>query len=118
MSRQPPSDIARASQAEHLMAHVALHTESRTGFEEAGPALNTHLTKPAQVLGCFLMQDDEAVLLEGNKKASAAFRTAMENALSGPSAAHPIEGYGSGSLSLAKVCNNFAWSLDSSCWIV
>lgn len=86
------------------MAHVALHTESRTGFEEAGPALNTHLTKPAQVLGCFLMQDDEAVLLEGNKKASAAFRTAMENALSGPSAAHPIEGYGSGSLSLAKVC--------------
>lgn len=49
------------------------------------------------------MQDDAAALLDGDREASAAARTAMEKTLAGPSAAHPTEGYGSDNLSLAKV---------------
>jgi len=39
----------------------------------------------------------------------------MESALAGPSAAHPIEGYGSDNLSLAKVPAHSATAFVSLC---
>ncbi|DBA79569.1 hypothetical protein WJX77_004158 [Trebouxia sp. C0004] len=47
-------------------------------------------------------EDDDADALSSNLEAVQVSRTAMESALAGPSAAHPIEGYGSDNLSLAK----------------
>ncbi|DBB04785.1 TPA: hypothetical protein ACH3X3_010081 [Trebouxia sp. C0006] len=47
-------------------------------------------------------EDDDADAWSGSLEAVQASRTAMESALAGPSAAHPIEGYGSDNLSLAK----------------
>ncbi|DBA72208.1 TPA: hypothetical protein ACH3X2_010604 [Trebouxia sp. C0005] len=47
-------------------------------------------------------EDDDADALSSSLEAVQASRTAMESALARPSAAHPIEGYGSDNLSLAK----------------
>lgn len=50
-----------------------------------------------------IIQDDDADALSADLGAVQASRTAMESAMAGPSAAHPVEGYGSANLSLAKV---------------
>lgn len=47
-------------------------------------------------------EDDDADALSADLGAVQASRTAMESAMAGPSAAHPVEGYGSANLSLAK----------------
>jgi len=54
-------------------------------------------------LSCVNIQGDDADALSSDPEAAQANRTAMESALAGPSAAHPVEGYGSDNLSLAKV---------------
>lgn len=50
-----------------------------------------------------IVQDDDADAMSVESEDFQTSRTAMESALAGPSAAHPVEGYGSGNLSLAKV---------------
>ncbi len=61
------------------------------------------------------VQDDDADAWSGSLEAVQASRTAMESALAGPSAAHPIEGYGSDNLSLAKVPAHSATTSFSFC---
>ena len=60
------------------------------------PALKSALLPPwrAQELVCSADQDVEAVL---------AYRSALEQALDAPAAAHPVEGYGPDNMSLAQV---------------
>ena len=50
-----------------------------------------------------MFQDDDADALSTDAEDVQANRSAMESALAGPSAAHPVEGYGNANLSLAKV---------------
>ena len=49
------------------------------------------------------LQEDDTAALASDSETVQANITAMESALAGPSAAHPVEGFGSGNLSLAKV---------------
>ena len=49
------------------------------------------------------VQVDDADALSTDAENFQASKMAMESALAGPSAAHPVEGYGTGNLSLAKV---------------
>ena len=58
---------------------------------------------PIQLL-YFIVQVDDADALSTDAEEFQASKTAMESALAGPSAAHPVEGYGTDNLSLAKVC--------------
>ena len=50
-----------------------------------------------------IIQDDDADALTSEVEAVQASRAAMESAMAGPSAAHPVEGYGADNLSLATV---------------
>lgn len=50
-----------------------------------------------------IVQVDDADALSTDADNLQASKSAMESALAGPSAAHPVEGYGTGNLSLAKV---------------
>ena len=50
-----------------------------------------------------MVQVDDADALSSNAEEFQSNKTAMESALAGPSAAHPVEGYGTDNLSLAKV---------------
>lgn len=52
---------------------------------------------------CLIAQVDDADALSTDAEEFEASKTAMESALAGPSAAHPVEGYGTDNLSLAKV---------------
>ena len=50
-----------------------------------------------------IFQVDDADVLSNSLEAVQANRAAMESALAGPSAAHPVEGYCTDNLNLAKV---------------